>query len=224
MQRRIIVIEDERDLADLVSMHLEREGYLVSTYANGSDGWAAVDRDKPNLVVLDLMLPGMDGLEICRRMRRDDRFVSVPLLVLTARSEEADIVTLLELGADDYITKPFSLRVLVARVRALLRRGEIDPGAAEVLRSGPIEIDTGRHEVRVEDDVVLLTPTEFRILSYLVRSPGRVRSRADILSATDEASVLERTVDVHVVSLRRKLKSAGAWLETVRGVGYRWKD
>lgn len=223
MERRIIVIEDERDLADLVVMHLEREGFRTTSYANGAEGWAAVDRSPPDLVILDLMLPGMDGAEVCRRMRREERLAGTPLLVLTAKSEESDIVSLLELGADDYVTKPFSLRVLTARVRALLRRGEIDP-EGEVLRAGPIEVDSGRHEVRVEGELVRLTHMEFRILRFLLKRPGRVRSRAEILDALDEVAVLERTIDVHVASLRRKLGTTGELIETVRGVGYRLKD
>ncbi len=223
MERRIIVIEDERDLADLVVLHLEREGYRTASYASGTDGWAAIERNPPDLVILDLMLPGMDGAEVCRRMRREERLAGTPLLVLTAKSEESDIVSLLALGADDYVTKPFSLRVLTARVRALLRRGEIDP-EGEVARAGPFEVDSGRHEVRVDGELVRLTHTEFRILRFLVRKPGRVRSRAEILASIDDAAVLERTVDVHVASLRRKLGAAGDWIETVRGVGYRLKD
>jgi len=223
VERRIIVIEDERDLADLVAMHLGREGYRVTTYADGAEGWAAIDRSPPDLVVLDLMLPGLDGIEVCKRMRREERLRSTPLLILTAKSEESDVVSLLELGADDYVTKPFSLRVLIARVRALLRRDEID-GEGEVQRAGPIELDSGRHEVRATDEPVRLTHTEFRILRFLMKRPGRVRARNEILEAIDEASVLERTVDVHVASLRRKLGDAGAWIETVRGVGYRFRD
>ena len=205
-------------------MHLERDGYKVTTSADGAEGWAALDREVPDMVILDLMLPRLDGIEICKRMRADDRLATTPLLILTAKSEESDIVSLLELGADDYLTKPFSLAVLTARVRALFRRSEVDPEAAEILRSGPLELDSGRHEVRVNGEVVLFTHTEYRILWYLVKKPGRVRSRGDILQSIDEASVLERTVDVHIASLRRKLGAAGDWLETVRGVGYRWKD
>ena len=157
-------------------------------------------------------------------MRRSDRLCDVPVLILTARGEDADIVTGLELGADDYLVKPFSPRVLVARVRALLRRAGAPQQASEVLRAGPIEIDSGRHEVRLEGELLPLTHMEFRILRYLASRPGRVRTRGNVLEAIGEDSVLERTVDVHVASLRRKLGEAADLLETVRGVGYRMKD
>jgi len=224
MARRVIVVEDEKDLADLIALHLRREHYQVSTYGDGSVGLAAIERDRPDLVVLDLMLPGLDGLEICRRIRRNEALASMPILILTARGEEADVVTGLEVGADDYVVKPFSPRVVVARVRSLLRRSEGMDKGSEVVRAGAIEVDSGRHEVRVGGRPVKLTHTEFRILRYLISSPGRVRSRADILRAIDETAVLERTVDVHVGSLRRKLRGESKRIETVRGVGYRVLD
>ncbi len=224
MQRRIIVVEDEKDLAELISHHLEREGYAVACYANGEQGMAAIDRDVPDLVVLDLMLPGIDGFEICRRIRRSDRLAEVLILMLTARGEDADIVTGLELGADDYLTKPFSPRVLVARLRALFRRAEVAEPQGEIVRVGPLEIDSGRHEVQLDGQLVPLTHMEFRILRFLATRPGRVRTRVEILGAIGEENVLDRTVDVHVASLRRKLGGGSDLLETVRGVGYRLKD
>ena len=224
MQRHIIVVEDEADLADLVALHLRREGFRVTSYDNGAKAWTAIESAAPALAVIDVMLPGLDGLELCRRIRRSERLSETPILIMTARGDEADVVAGLEVGADDYVVKPFSPRVLVARVRALLRRAADSRAAAEVLRAGPIEIDTGRHEARVADELLVLTRTEFRILQYLIKKPGRVRSRTDILSAIGDSNVLERTVDVHVASLRRKLAEAGDLLETVRGVGYRIKD
>jgi DNA-binding response OmpR family regulator len=224
-QRRIIVVEDEPDLADLMALHLGRENLKVAVYADGETAWSAIDRDVPDLVILDLMLPGLDGYEVCRRIRRSDRLAGVQELMVTARGEESDVVTGLELGADDYVTKPFRPRVLVARVRNLLRRPRGEATDMEVLRAGAIELDAGRHEVRVVGKEVALTHTEFEILRLLLAAPGRVRTRGDILSRLDQGqSVLERTVDVHVASLRRKLGAAGELLATVRGVGYRLRD
>jgi DNA-binding response OmpR family regulator len=225
VQRHIIVIEDEPDLADLIALHLGRENLRVSIYGNGSVGLAAIERDKPDLVVLDLMLPGADGFEICRAVRRSERLAGVQILMLTARGEEADIVTGLELGADDYVTKPFQPRVLVARVRALLRRPRQEATGERILRVGGIELDEARHEVKVDGEEVQLTHTEFEILRVLAAAPGRVRTRGDILGRLDQgAHVLERTVDVHVASLRKKLGAAGELVSTVRGVGYRLRD
>ena len=225
MQRHIIVVEDEPDLSDLIALHLRRETYRVSTFEDGLAGWEAIEREVPSLAVLDLMLPGIDGYEICRRMRRSERLADTPIVILTARGEESDVVAGLELGADDYVTKPFRPRVLVARVRALLRRAEGGlEASSEVLRLGPIELDEGRHEVTLDGDPIELTHTEFKILRYLAARPGRVRARRDVLEAIGERNVLERTVDVHVASLRRKLGDAGHLVETVRGVGYRAKD
>ncbi len=224
-QRHIIVVEDEPDLAELIGLHLRRENLRVSLYGDGERGLAAIERDVPDLVVLDLMLPGLDGYEVCRRMRRNERLSKVQVLMVTARGEESDVVTGLELGADDYVTKPFRPRVLVARVRNLLRRPRTEAAGGEVLRAGAIEVDVGRHEVRVDGQEVELTHTEFEILRALMSAPGRVRTRGDILSRLDQGQhVLERTVDVHVASLRRKLGPAGDLIGTVRGVGYRLRD
>jgi len=222
--RHVIVVEDEQDLAELVAHHLRQEGYRVGTHADGAAGWDAIRSERPSLVVLDLMLPGMDGFEILRRIRREPELAGTAILMLTARAEDVDVVTGLELGADDYVVKPVSPRVLVARVRSLLRRGEpvAEEGAATVL--GDLEIDPARHEVRKGGEVLDLTPTEFRILRFLARRPGHVRTRADILDAIGEATVLERTIDVHVASLRKKLGDSAALVETVRGVGYRAKS
>jgi DNA-binding response OmpR family regulator len=224
-QRHIIVVEDEPDLAELIALHLRRENLRVTTFADGERGLAAIEREVPDMVVLDLMLPGLDGYEICRRIRRSDRLAKVQVLMVTARGEESDVVTGLELGADDYVTKPVRPRVLVARVRNLLRRPRAEAQGNEVLRAGPIEVDVGRHEERSDGQEVTLTHTEFEILRTLMSAPGRVRTRGDILSRLDQGQhVLERTVDVHVASLRRKLGSAGDLIATVRGVGYRLRD
>ena len=223
MKRHVIVVEDEEDLADLLTLHLQREGFRVSVQLDGEGGWKAIEREVPDVVVLDLMLPGIDGVEICRRMRRSERLCEVPILILTARGEDVDVVTGLELGADDYVVKPFSPRVVVARLRALLRRVE-ETGASDLVRVGRIEIDSGRHEVRVDGTEVSLTHTEFEVLRFLAARPGRVRPRAEILTAIGERHVLERTVDVHMAALRRKLGDAAEAIETVRGVGYRLRE
>jgi len=222
--RRIIVVEDEQDLADLIALHLRRESLDVQVFADGEQGLKAIQETAPDLVVLDLMLPGIDGYEVCRRVRRDDRLSGVQILMVTARGEETDVVTGLELGADDYVTKPFRPSVLMARVRNLLRRREVAP-SGEVMRVGAIELDVPRREARVNGAEITLTHTEYEILRYLASSPRRVRSRGDILGVLDQGEhVLERTVDVHVASLRRKLGDEGERLETVRGVGYRLRD
>jgi DNA-binding response OmpR family regulator len=223
--RHIIVVEDEQDLADLIALHLRRENLKVSVYADGEEGLAAIERDVPDLIVLDLMLPGIDGYEVCRRVRREARLAGVQILMVTARGEETDVVTGLELGADDYVTKPFRPSVLMARVRNLLRRRSRAAEDTGVLRVGPIELDVPRREARVDGAEIALTHTEYEILRYLASAPRRVRSRQDVLlELGQEDSVLERTVDVHVASLRRKLGAAGDLLETVRGVGYRLRD
>ena len=224
MSTRVLILEDEADLADLVTLHLEREGLSVAAFPDGTSGLKAIERELPDLVVLDLMLPGLDGFEVCRRMRAGESTTDIPVLIVSARGEESDIVTGLELGADDYIVKPFSPRELVARARALLRRRSTGGGSTEAMGLGPIRIDTDRHEVFLDDDPLFLTYTEFLVLAYLARKPGRVRSRGEILEAIGEKHVLERTVDVHVASLRKKLGAAGEWIETVRGMGYRAKD
>lgn len=225
MAKTAFVVEDERDVADLVRHALQREGFAVRHFSDGSLAVAAAERESPDVVVLDWMLPGLDGLEVCRRLRRSPNTARIPIVMVTARAEDVDQVTGLEVGADDYLAKPFSPRVLVARVRAVLRRTEATETPSEVLTVGPIRIDSGRHEATVGGAPVPLTATEFRILRFLATRPGRVRGRVEIVEeVSGEVAVLERTVDAHVTSLRRKLGSAGDWVETVRGVGYRLRE
>jgi two-component system, OmpR family, alkaline phosphatase synthesis response regulator PhoP len=223
----ILIVEDEKDIRELLRHNLEREQYRVLVAESGEEGLKLARRDRPDLVLLDLMLPGMDGLEVCRSLRSDVQTRRIPIVMLTARSEDADVVAGLELGADDYVTKPFQPRVLLARLRSVLRRSEAErdePG--EVIARGDLQIDTARHEVHVRGKSVALTLTEFRILAHLARQPGRVFSRYQILDGIQgqDAFVLDRTIDVHVAALRRKLGAPGDSIETVRGVGYRWKD
>ncbi len=221
---RILVVEDEEDILELVRFNLVKEGFQVDGLASGEDALRAVRAQPPALLILDLMLPGMDGLELCRRLRAEPATQRLPIVMLTAKGEEADVVTGLALGADDYLAKPFSPRVLVARVKAVLRRGEGAPPAEDVLlRSHDIAIHPGRREVTVGGAPVALTFTEFNILHFLARRPGWVFTRDQIMDAArgQDYHVTERTVDVQMVSLRKKLGPAGKHLETVRGVGYR---
>ncbi len=223
----ILSVEDEEDIQELVQYNLSKEGYRVTLAASGEEALKAVNRQKPDLILLDLMLPGLDGLDVCRTLKMDAAMRSVPIIMLTAKSEEADIVTGLELGADDYVTKPFSPRVLIARIRAVLRRRNEGPkGDDEPLTIHDISIHPGRHEVRVADRSVNLTTTEFRILHFLARQPGWVFTRDRIIEAVhgDAYPVTDRSIDVQIVGLRKKLGDAGELIETVRGVGYRFKE
>jgi len=220
---RILVVEDEEDILELGHFNLAKEGFQVEGLASGEEGLRAVRTRPPDLLILDLMLPGMDGLEVCRRLRAETATEGLPILMLTAKAEEADVVTGLALGADDYLPKPFSPRVLTARVKALLRRSAAVPAENAPLRVHEIEVHPGRREVTVGGAPVNLTFTEFNILHCLAQRPGWVFTRDQILDAArgDDYHVTSRTVDVQMVNLRKKLGPAGRRVETVRGVGYR---
>lgn len=223
----ILVVDDEEDILDLVEYNLAKDGYRITCAASGEAGLKAARSQLPDLIVLDLMLPGLDGLEICKRLRADSKTQHVPIIMLTAKGEEADIVTGLELGADDYITKPFSPRVLAARVKTVLRRKTSEPDDAKsVVKIHDLLIHPGRHEVVAQGARVDLTHTEFRILQLLARRPGWVFTRYQIINGVqgDDIAVTDRSVDVHIVSLRRKLGACGEYIETIRGVGYRFKE
>lgn len=226
----ILLVEDEQDLLELLRYNLTREGFSVETAMTGEDGLKKAREigKELDLVLLDLMLPGIDGLEVCRALKGRDHTSSIPVIMLTAKGEESDIVRGLEFGADDYITKPFSPRVLLARIQAVLRRTEADPSRdhGSVIEIGSVSIDTDRHEVMVKGEPATLTATEFKLLSLLVSKAGRVFTRQQIIETIHEgyAAVTDRSVDVQVVSLRRKLGEAGRNIETVRGVGYRFRD
>jgi two-component system phosphate regulon response regulator PhoB len=226
-RERILIVEDEKEIQELVEYNLAKEGYRAWSVATGEEALKAVRGEPPDLVVLDLMLPGVDGLEVCRRLKADPACPQVPIVMLTAKGEEADIVTGLELGADDYITKPFSPRVLVARIRAVLRRAAAAPAdEAQPVKIRDLFIHPGRHEVLVAGEPVVLTPTEFRVLHFLAGRPGWVFTRYQIADAVHggDAIVTDRSVDVQIVNLRKKLGAAGRSIETVRGVGYRFKE
>lgn len=225
--QQILVVEDEPQIAELLRYNLAKEGYAVLVAHKGHEALRLLGSHKPDLVLLDLMLPDLDGLEVCRRIRRDPASEGLPIVMLTAKGEEADIVAGLELGADDYVTKPFSPRVLLARIRAVLRRKAAEMPAADA----PIEvhglvIDPRRHEVSLHGQPLELTATEFRVLHALAQRPGWVLTRRRIAEAVHGATdvVTDRAVDVQIVGLRRKLGPAGRLIETVRGVGYRLKD
>ncbi len=226
-RENILVVEDEDDIAELIRYNLEKQHYAVTTVASGEKGLEAARRKPPDLVLLDLMLPGMDGLEVCRSLKSDPLTKDIPIVMVTARGEESDIVAGLELGAEDYVTKPFGIKILLARVRAVLRRRTITvPAESETLHVHEIEIHPGRHEVRAGGEEVVLTNTEFRILHFLARRPGWVFTRYQIVDGIrgENYPVTERAVDVQIVALRRKLGGFGGLIETVRGVGYRFKE
>ncbi len=225
----LLIVEDEAEIAELIAFHAKREGYETRVAQTGREAMALVASQQPDVITLDVLLPDFDGLEVCRRLKGDAGTASIPIVFVSALGEEAEVVAGLELGGDDYVTKPFRPRVLMARVRAVLRRHEegspnrlTDPGVVRV-GGGGVVIDTGPHEVRVDGVLVELTITEFRLLEHLARRAGFVRTRDQIVSAIrGEGTVLSsRAVDVHVASLRKKLGAAGEIVETVRGVGYR---
>jgi two-component system phosphate regulon response regulator PhoB len=225
---RILVVEDERDIAALVAYHLTKEGYRVRTTEGGQEALEAVAAEKPDLMILDLMLPGFSGYEVLHELRRRPEMRDVPVVVLTARRDEADRVKGLELGADDYVTKPFSPRELVLRVSAVLRRAQapaVTPGG-RALHAGAIAVDLGATRVAVDGQEVELTPTEYRLLVTLLERRGRVQSRQQLLeNAWDiHARIETRTVDMHVQRLRTKLGRHGELIETVRGFGYRFRE
>jgi two-component system, OmpR family, alkaline phosphatase synthesis response regulator PhoP len=223
---RILVVEDDRDIADLVSRYLEKAGFVVDRAENGTDALQMIASKAPDALVLDLMLPQVDGLEVCRRVRATDRTAAVPIIMLTARGEESERIVGLELGADDYLAKPFSPKELVARVRALLRRAQRTPGTAKTLTYGPIALDTERHVVTVAGRDVTLTAKEFLLLEYLLQHRGRVLSRDLLLTDVWGYRYTggTRTVDVHVRRLREKLPLLADALVTVKQFGYKLLD
>lgn len=225
----ILLVEDEHDIRELLKFHLERENLAVEAFEKGEDALASLKTRGVSLVLLDLMLPGIDGLEVCRRLKAQPETREIPIIMLTAKDSEADIVAGLEMGAADYVCKPFSPRVLMARIRAVLRRPATDvlaDTAGPAITVGALTIDPARHKVEIKGKEVPLTFTEFRILRLLAESPGRAFSRAQIVDHVrgESYSVTERIVDVQMVSLRKKLGNLGDWIETVRGVGYRFRE
>ena len=223
---QILIVEDDRSLAEVLEYNLRQDGYQTLVANNGQDGLQQAKLRSPDLVVLDLMLPLVDGLEICRRLRADPVTRNILVLMLTAKTEETDEVVGFSVGTDDYVAKPFSVKVLLERIRALLRRRDGSPANGSVLVSQGVMIDRERHRVTVEEKALDLTPSEFGLLGALVRQPGRVFSRSELIDAAlgGDSLVLERTIDVHIRSLRKKLGPHAVLVETVRGIGYRFRD
>jgi len=219
-------VDDEEDILELLNYNLTREGYQVLMAQSGEQALEAAQSELPGLIILDLMLPGIDGLDVCRELKKDSKTQNIPIIMLTAKGEEADIVTGLELGADDYVTKPFSPKVLLARVRSVLRRSVVPKEEGKKIKIHDLVIDAGRHEVLAAGERVELTYTEFEILQLLAGRPGRVYTRYQIVDAIrgTEYAVTDRAVDVQIVALRKKLGACGKYIETVRGIGYRFKD
>jgi two-component system phosphate regulon response regulator PhoB len=227
-KQKILVIEDDPDIRELIAYNLELSGYETIREENGKKGLISAKQDDPDLIILDLMLPDMDGFNVCRYLKKDTQYRKIPVIMLTARSEEDDMIEGLEAGADDYITKPFSPRVLLARVKAALRRTGPDretPVNQPVNIHG-IRIDPARHQVYVDDEQVELSATEFDILRFLAENPGWVFSRNQIIDAVkgEDYPVTARSVDVQILGIRRKIGTKGRLIETVRGVGYRMKE
>lgn len=226
---KILVVEDEAPIQELLQFNLERKKYRVKVVDSGEEALTIAAQFQPDLILLDIMLPGADGLEVCKRLKAESKTEHIPIIMLTALCEEADVVTGLELGADDYVTKPFSPRVLLARVKAALRRNgsrSCPADRKELITAHTISIDIDRHKVEVAGADVTLTFTEFKVLQLLAQQPGRVFTRYQIVDAVhgDDYPVTDRSVDVQIVGLRKKLGDAGIYIETVRGIGYRFKE
>lgn len=226
MAERILLVDDEPDLLELLRVNLDQAGYEIETAEAGREALACLRRSRPDLVVLDLMLPDMSGTEICRQIRADPNLSDLPIIMLTAKADELDRVVGLELGADDYVTKPFSPREFTLRVRAVLRRRAPSDSSARALTHGLLAIDPARHRCRVDDIDVELTAKEFELLRHLMERPGRVLSRERLLESVwgSDVIVTTRTIDTHMKRLREKLGHAGGFIETIRGVGYRFAE
>ncbi len=226
MIRKVVIIEDEGDLSRLLAHTLRREGYEPAVASDGVSGLQTVRRERPDLVVLDLMLPEMDGLEVCRRLKADARTGAIPIIMLTAKAEESDKIVGLELGADDYVTKPFSTKELLARIKAVLRRSAPEVEQGDVFQYGPLRLDESRHEVSVKGREVKLTAKEFGLLSHLLQNQGRVLSRDFLLNRVwgYDAEVASRTVDVHIRRLRENIPLLSKAVETVKSYGYKLRE
>jgi two-component system phosphate regulon response regulator PhoB len=225
-REKILIVEDEPSLTEVLSYNLKREGYEPIVAHDGREGLRKAQTLLPDLIILDIMLPTLGGLEVCKELRASPTTAHIPVLMLTAKTEETDQVVGFAVGADDYVTKPFSVKVLLQRIRVLLRRCSAAEPASEVIELGGIKIDKRSHRVLLDNRPLPLTPTEFRLLETLMRQPGRAFTRRDLMESAigDGAIVLERTIDVHIKSLRRKLGHASDLIETVRGVGYRFRE
>lgn len=223
---KILLIEDEEDIADLIKLHAELADYKIVIESDGLNGLRAVSREKPDLVILDIMLPGQSGLDVCRKIKSNPETSSIPVIMISAKSEEVDVVLGLELGADDYVSKPFSVKILFSRIRAVLRRGKETEHEPKILTFGPFTFDVEGYQLHKQNKAIPLTRSEFNILKRLLLHRGRVLSRDQLLDeiAGDDVFIVDRNVDVHIAALRRKLGPNFKSIETVRSVGYRFVD
>jgi DNA-binding response OmpR family regulator len=223
---KVLIIEDDRPIAEVLTYNLKNAGYEVFVATDGQDGLNQAQLKSPDVVVLDLMLPVIDGQEVCKRLRADPATRDMLIMMLTARAEETDQLIGFSLGADDYVTKPFSVKVVLERIKALRRRRAFDPQAEDTVACHGVVVDRLRHRVMIDNQPIPLTVSEFRLLDTLIRQPGRVFQRSELIDAAlgDDIMVLERTIDVHIRSLRRKMQEHADLIETVRGVGYRFRD
>jgi two-component system alkaline phosphatase synthesis response regulator PhoP len=225
-KKRVLLIEDEEDIAALIKLQAEASGYKLHVEVDGINGYRAVEREKPDLVILDVMLPGQNGLDVCRKIKSSPELKNIPVIILTAKSEELDIVLGLELGADDYVEKPFSPKVLFSRIKAVLRRGKEPEKSPKLVSFGDYTVDIDRYLLRRGDKPITITLSEFGILRRLLANRGKVLTRNQLLDDihNDDAFIVDRNIDVHIASLRKKLGPNFDWIETVRGVGYRFRD
>lgn len=225
-KKRILLIEDEEDIAALIKLQAEVSGYKLHVEVDGINGYRAVEREKPDLVILDIMLPGENGLDVCRKIKSHPDLRNIPVVMLTAKSEELDIMLGLELGADDYVAKPFSPKVLFSRIKAVLRRTREPEKVPHVICFGEFTLDVDRYILKKGDSTTPITLSEFGILRRLLSNRGKVMTRNQLLDDihNDDAFIVDRNIDVHIASLRKKLGPDFEWIETVRGVGYRFKE
>ncbi|MBX9744417.1 MAG: response regulator transcription factor [Chlamydiales bacterium] len=225
-KKRILLIEDEEDIAALIKLQAEISGYKLHVEVDGINGYRAIEREKPDLVILDVMLPGENGLDVCRKMKGNAELKNIPVVILSAKGEELDVVLGLELGADDYVAKPFSPKILFSRIKAILRRGKEPEKISKVAKYGEFTLDIDRYILRKGDKIIPLTLSEFGILRRMVTNRGKVLTRNQLLDDinNDDAFIVDRNIDVHIASLRKKLGPTFDWIETVRGVGYRFRE
>lgn len=225
-KKRILLIEDEEDIAALIKLQAELSGYKMHVEVDGLNGYRAIEREKPDLVILDIMLPGQNGFDICRKMKSNPELKNIPVIVLSAKGEEIDVILGLELGADDYVAKPFSPKVLFSRIKAVLRRGKEAEKTPKILSFGDFTLEVDRYLLRKLDKIIAITLSEFGILKRLLTNRGKVLTRNQLLDDihNDDAFIVDRNIDVHIASLRKKLGPHFDWIETVRGVGYRFRE
>ena len=225
-KKNILLIEDEKDIATLIKLQADISGYKLHVENDGINGYRAIEQQKPDLVVLDLMLPGMNGLDICRKMKHSPELKNIPVIILSAKNEELDVVLGLELGADDYVSKPFSPKILFSRIKAVMRRGKEAPKIQKTINFGEFTLEVDRYLLRKKDKYIPITLSEFGILRRFLVNRGKVLTRNQLLDdvQNEDAFIMDRNIDVHIASLRKKLGPGFHWIETVRGVGYRFKE